>query len=216
MSGAPIDPQLVRVFPLDGAVLLPGALLPLHIFEPRYRQMVEDALAGDQRIAMAMPLEDERVGAPPPEIAATIGIGRIVANKKFDDGRYHIVLEGESRARVQAEAKTGGPYRTVVVTVLQDDPLVDAEGLEGGVVSIKALLNELLKLLPDNGRELGENVGKAQSPGHMVDVLADAVVTECADRQTLLETTDVLARIEIVQRHLANLLVALRGSRAAN
>ena len=84
------------IFPLSGAILFPGLQLPLHIFEPRYRAMVGDALARDRRIAMIQP-QDQGRDAPLFEIGC---VGRIEDVETSEDGRYNIVLEGESRFRV--------------------------------------------------------------------------------------------------------------------
>src|SRR5580658_9803631 len=87
------------LFPLPGLVHLPGAHLPLHIFEPRYRLMVKDALEGARLIAMATILpgfEPEHDGSPP--IEPWVGVGRIVGHQQLPDGRSNILLEGIARA----------------------------------------------------------------------------------------------------------------------
>ena len=111
----------VPIFPLAGALLFPRTQLPLHIFEPRYRAMIRDALASDSLIAMIQP----RPG--PADAASGIGgdgeespalfdvgcIGRISACEELDDGRFNIVLEGLSRFRIAREAEVTTPYRQV-------------------------------------------------------------------------------------------------------
>jgi Lon protease-like protein len=99
----------VPVFPLAGALLFPRSQLPLHIFEPRYRAMVRDALASDKLIAMVQPKD----GDEPPALFDVGCIGRISACDELDDGRFNIVLEGLSRFRVAREASVGTPYRQV-------------------------------------------------------------------------------------------------------
>lgn len=99
----------VPIFPLAGAVLFPRAQLPLHIFEPRYRAMVRDALAGDRLIAMVQPKDQgER-----PSVFDIGCLGRIVGSEELEDGRFNIVLEGLSRFRIAAEARVKTPYRQV-------------------------------------------------------------------------------------------------------
>jgi Lon protease-like protein len=106
----------VPIFPLAGALLFPRSQLPLHIFEPRYRAMVRDALASDRLIAMVQPRDgegpDDAPGAPPAlfEIGC---IGRIGSCEELDDGRFNIVLEGLSRFRIAREARVDTPYRQV-------------------------------------------------------------------------------------------------------
>jgi Lon protease-like protein len=106
MAGGPLR---VPIFPLAGAILFPRAQLPLHIFEPRYREMVRDALGSDRLIAMIQP----RDGREPPAIFDIGCIGRIVASEELDDGRYNIVLEGLGRFRVADEVMASTPYRQV-------------------------------------------------------------------------------------------------------
>jgi Lon protease-like protein len=99
----------VPVFPLAGALLFPRAQLPLHIFEPRYRAMVRDALASDGLIGMVQP----RDGAEPPALFEVGCLGRIVGSEELPDGRYNIVLEGVSRFRIRKESDVTTPYRQV-------------------------------------------------------------------------------------------------------
>jgi Lon protease-like protein len=107
----------VPVFPLAGALLFPRGQLPLHIFEPRYRAMVRDALAGDRLIAMVQP-KDPGSGSgaglgEPPELFEVGCLGRIGACEELDDGRFNIVLEGLSRFRIAREAEVDTLYRQV-------------------------------------------------------------------------------------------------------
>jgi Lon protease-like protein len=93
-------PARIPLFPLAGAILLPRAQLPLHIFEPRYREMVRDALAGPGRIGMIQPM---------PVLGDAVGA--IVGAEELDDGRFNIVLHGSNRFRLIAERDLGTSYR---------------------------------------------------------------------------------------------------------
>src|SRR5437868_12939738 len=89
------DDGVIRLFPLPKLVLFPGAMQPLHIFEPRYRQMTADALAGDRLIAMVLPRpgwEKDYYGRP--AIHTTACIGTITSDQRLDDGRFNILLRG--------------------------------------------------------------------------------------------------------------------------
>ena len=99
----------VPIFPLAGALLFPRSQLPLHIFEPRYRTMIRDALASDKLIAMVQPKD----GDEPPTLFDVGCIGRISACDELEDGRFNIVLEGLSRFRIAREASVTTPYRQV-------------------------------------------------------------------------------------------------------
>lgn len=107
----------ITIFPLTGAILYPGLHLPLHIFEPRYRAMVSDALARDRRIGMIQP-QREFEGAP---LFAIGCLGRIGEVQAMEDGRFNIVLEGEARFRVLRELDVTTPFRQVEAELL-DEP----------------------------------------------------------------------------------------------
>lgn len=112
----------IPLFPLPGVVLLPGTLLPLHIFEPRYRAMVADALAGERTIGMAM-LRPGRESAPDvPGVHAIGGAGVIIESEELADGRYNILLEGRFRYRILREDAAATPYRTASVDELASIP----------------------------------------------------------------------------------------------
>jgi Lon protease-like protein len=99
----------VPIFPLAGALLFPRSQLPLHIFEPRYRAMTRDAMAGDRLIAMVQPKDN----GEPPALFEVGCLGRIGMCEELDDGRFNIVLEGLSRFRIAREAEVDTLYRQV-------------------------------------------------------------------------------------------------------
>ena len=104
---------LAPLFPLPSVVLFPQALLPLHIFEPRYRKMTADALDGERLIAMSLmrPGWDLLPSSTPPPIHRIVGLGKIIAHEKLDDGRYYLVLRGLARAKLLSEQQVDLPYR---------------------------------------------------------------------------------------------------------
>ena len=111
----------VRLFPLPNLVLFPNVVQPLHIFEPRYREMLEDSLAADQLIAIALLQPgweadyDER-----PSIFPVTCIGRVVSHSRLEDGRYNLLLLGLRRASVIRELPATTSYRMAEVAVLED------------------------------------------------------------------------------------------------
>ncbi len=116
----------VSIFPLSGALLYPGLQLPLHIFEPRYRALISDALARDRRIGMVQPQRAED-GAP---LFAIGCLGRIGEFEALDDGRYNVILEGESRFRILRELDVTTAFRQVEAELLSepaDSPLAPIE-----------------------------------------------------------------------------------------
>lgn len=106
----------ISIFPLAGAVLYPGLQLPLHIFEPRYRAMVSDALARDRRIGMIQPQRSQE-GAP---LFAVGCLGKIGEVEALEDGRFNIVLEGEARYRVLRELDVTTAFRQVEAELLPE------------------------------------------------------------------------------------------------
>jgi uncharacterized protein len=103
-------PQLIPIFPLDGALLLPGGELPLQIFEPRYLNMVDDAMAGDRLIGMIQTKGGKRSNP----ILADVGcVGRITSYNETSDGRYLITLTGVCRFEAGEELNIRTPYRQV-------------------------------------------------------------------------------------------------------
>lgn len=111
----------ISIFPLTGAILFPRMHLPLHIFEPRYRALVSDAMARDQRIGMIQP----RGSLEPPPLFDVGCIGRIGEIEALEDGRFNIVLEGEARFRILRELDVTTAFRQVEATIMteeEDDP----------------------------------------------------------------------------------------------
>jgi len=108
----------VSIFPLSGVVLYPGLQLPLHIFEPRYRAMVSDALARDRKIGMIQPQRPVE-GAPLFEIGC---LGKIEEVEALEDGRFNILLEGLTRFRVVREMTVTTPFRQVEAELIEEEP----------------------------------------------------------------------------------------------
>lgn len=102
------NPEVISIFPLSGAVLLPGCDLPLNVFEPRYLNMVDDALKADRLIGMVQSDGDK--------VKAVGGLGRIIQFSETEDGRYLIVLKGLKRFTVAEELPLEQPYRQAKVT----------------------------------------------------------------------------------------------------
>jgi len=120
-----VSARRLPLFPLPGVVLLPGTLLPLHIFEPRYRAMVADALEGDRLIGMAMLKPGWEQAEEPPPIYEVGGAGEIVESEELEDGRSNIILEGRFRYRILGEARPD-PYRLARV---EEIPAASFSGL---------------------------------------------------------------------------------------
>jgi Lon protease-like protein len=106
----------ISIFPLTGVILLPGLQLPLHIFEPRYRSMITDSLARDRRIGMIQPQRAEE-GAP---LYAVGCLGKIDEVEALEDGRFNVVLVGESRFRMVRELNVTTPFRQIEGELIEE------------------------------------------------------------------------------------------------
>lgn len=190
------------LFPLPNAMFFPRVIFPLHIFEPRYRRMTADALAGDRFIAMALlkpgwqMLPDDRV----PPIHETVCLSRITAEEKLTDGRYYLVLQGLSRARVLEETPADLPYRIGELELCPDCE----KGLgESEDQSIRELLLQGIQSLHP---ELAVNPMFAQALdgdlplGIFCDILAHSLQLAPALSQRILEELNVRKRSELVLR----------------
>ena len=211
----PIPPRWPRlpIFPLPNVQLFPHALLPLHVFEPRYRDLVRDAMGGERLIAVASfepGYEANYHGRP--AVRPIIGVGAVVGHEALgDDGRADIVLLGLTRARIERELPPDRAYRLV------DAAAVAAE--LGGALDAAAardtlvlLADQLALKLPSGGETLRELARSQPDLGALVDVLSAALVTDPDDRQALLETLDVAARVDRVSNEIATVLTRLTSS----
>lgn len=196
-------PDPLPVFPLTGVILLPGNLLPLHVFEPRYRNMVEDALAGDRHIGMIQPRQplEDNAGPPPeqaedrPELYAIGGAGRLVRCEKTDQDTYVVVLQGVSRFRVREELPIHRGYRRVRI----DPAAFPDDGIDGDFpVDAESLLERLATLDIDLGLEIDPSEIDQVPGGALLNSLAAALPLHPAEKQALLEASDTSARYQLL------------------
>jgi hypothetical protein len=186
----------IPLFPLPGVVLLPGTILPLHIFEPRYRAMVADALAGDRTIGMAMMKPGWESAGSNPAIYPVGGAGRIVDSEMLPDGRYNIVLEAEFRYRVIDESPPA-PYRVARIEEIDSVPFPnerEASRASEEAVTLFGSLAAAMSLPPLPDQPL--------SPEHLVSEIAVRLRYEPAELQALLETDAVPARLETLMSRM--------------
>lgn len=185
------------LFPLPNAVLFPQAILPLHIFEPRYRQMTADALVGEQLIAMALKTGDP--GAVPP-LHDVVGLGKIIAHQRLDDGRYHLVLRGLARARIAREVASDRMYRVAELQLLDDQISPDFDQQEG----IRQLLRQFARSFPSvQGHPVWQSVEQNRVPlGAVCDLLASALPISPPIAMKFLADCDVCSRYQALMEAL--------------
>lgn len=181
----------LAIFPLGGALLFPRMHLPLHIFEPRYRAMITEVMARDQRIGMIQP---SGPGEPPPLFSVGC-VGRISEIEALDDGRFNIILEGESRFRVGRELDVSTPFRQLEVELFspeQDDA--------GTLASIEraALEDEARAFAASLGYNVEwESVEKLDDE-MLVNAIAQIAPFDVTAKQALLEAADLPNRTEMI------------------
>ena len=159
----------VKLFPLPNLVLFPGNIQPLHIFESRYREMFEDALAGDQLIAMATLLPGfENEYHSRPGIDEAVCIGRIVRHRKREDGTYDLLLAGLSRAIIREELPPVHAYREATVRVIEET--LESPSQQGEIG--KQLLDRFRVIAPEAGKLLDAFDSGELTMSHFVDVMA--------------------------------------------
>jgi Lon protease-like protein len=179
----------LSIFPLTGAILFPGLQLPLHIFEPRYRAMIGDALARDRRIGMIQPQAPQE-GAPLYRIGC---IGKIEEVETSEDGRYNIVLAGEARFRVLQELDVATPFRQV-----EAELIADAEDAVLSIAERAGLESEARKFADAQGYSVDwESVARLDDVT-LVNGFAQIAPFDAASKQALLEAPDLRQRCEVM------------------
>jgi len=190
----------VRLFPLPKLVMFPHVIQPLHIFEPRYRQMLEDALAGDRMLAMALLAsgwEHDYEGRPPVHPVACLG--RVATHQRLEDGRYNLLFFGLRRVKLVRELALDKPYRTAEAHLLEDQYPAAAAG------DRVALRRELLKVfrralpaLPQAQEPLDELLGSEVSLGALTDIVAYTLKLDLPFKQQLLSEPNVDRRARLL------------------
>lgn len=180
----------ISIFPLGGAILLPDMQLPLHIFEPRYRALVGDALARDRMIGMIQPMG----GGDNPSLFAVGCLGRIGDVEALADGRYNIVLEGLQRFTMVRELDVTTPFRQIEATLWDEDETSDTLSL-GERAALEA---EARRFADAQGYAVDWNAVSQLDDFSLVNVIAQIAPFDVAAKQALLESKGLAARNELV------------------
>jgi len=186
--------ETIAVFPLAGAMLLPGGRLPLNIFEPRYLQMIDEAMAGSRLIGMIQPGFDGALREDgEPEIVNVGCMGRVTSLTETGDGRYMITLQGVCRFRVVEELAVKTPFRQCRVAPFVADLDEDPSGAE---VNRPALLKAFRSYLEANDLDADwQSVSRADN-AMLVNALSMMAPYGPAEKQALLEAPDLKTRAE--------------------
>ena len=197
---------LLPLFPLPNIVFFPHTRLPLHVFEPRYRQMVTDALEADKRFGIILlrpGWERDYFGAPPIYQCGTIGT--IEQAVPLEDGRFNILIHGDVRFRIVGEVPNT-PYRTARVIAHPESPreIADAYAQREWLADLS---RQYLSYLPEQ-----DSVPEIDTVG--LDALTNALIMslnlDVEEKQKLLEIDDLISRAEKVGTELQNRIESLR------
>jgi Lon protease-like protein len=195
----------VRLFPLPNLVLFPYVMQPLHVFEQRYRDLLEDALNGDRLIAMAVLApgwESDYEGRPP--LYPVACLGRIMTCYRLEDGTYNVLLLGLRRVRLVRELGPTSSFREAEVELCEDhDSLGPAAARADLRRRLREALQEILPSLPEAQEQLDQLLGADLSLGVLTDVVSYLLDLDLREKQALLAQTDVRRRAESLLEHLS-------------
>lgn len=193
----PLPPQ-IRIFPLSEVVLFPDTLLPLHIFEARYRKMLADALDSDRMIGMVLIKDPDAV--PVPSIYSVGCAGTIVEHKAFADGRSLVVLKGIVKFRIRRELDVDEPYRVVEVQALYEGP-PPMDKVRGWRDELHDCVRDLVRAASGEEDMVERLFEKIDLLG-MTNALSASLPLDVLEKQSLLEC----ATVEQRERRLADFL----------
>lgn len=195
-------PEEVPVMTLPNTAFFPQALMPLHIFEPRYRQMLRDALASNRLFAVAG-LNMDRLNEPgqfePPYKVATVGIIR--ACQKNDDGTSNLLLQGICRVEI-VSIICDEPYRRIRIRALSSEAGASADANQSLRKEVSRLLKLKAKLASTTSGEMAAFLKTVEDPEAFVDIAAFSLCEDVALKQKLLETLDVHHRLQLFGQQL--------------
>ncbi len=198
------------IFPLPRAVLFPGSTMALHIFEPRYRAMVRDALATHATFAVVQ-IVDPPGGKPfdpaSPPIARYAGVGTIADHVELSGGRYDLLLRGHAVVALD-ELPFVPPYRRARGSIVSD------EGPEPSATDLTAMMStagSFARILSGKGKALPLKLPRDAAAGRLADLCAAQLVLDGADRQRVLDERDLRRRVRLVTEILALQQLSLNG-----
>lgn len=200
--------QSIPLFPLPEATLLPGETLPFHIFEPRYRAMIEDVLLDQGLIALPWLHQDEEERGLP-AIEPICGVGELVSAERLEDGRFDIALRGVARMRIVEELPQTRPYRLVRGQLLGNIwPLGGPPVLADEGESLRMLLYKLCTAFPSPASNVLAGLAtRLNCPSALSDLGCIVALTTPEQRQKVLQTQEVKERLlmakSAMQRSLA-------------
>jgi len=209
----PADPVYLPIFPLPDLTFFPHTVLPLHVFEARYRAMVADCMSRDRRlVVVALEPGYESAYEGKPRVKAIAGAGTIVRCERLPTGRFNILLRGESRVRIEREVPTDTLYRMVIAAPLADVG-GDRPGLAGRARGVRDRCVQIFEALGRPTGEMRDSLEAVASAAELSDQIASAMLPDATTRQALLEELDVERRLDRLTTALDQLLEQLGRGR---
>ena len=205
------DLASIALFPLADVVLFPGVLLPLHVFEPRYRELMSDVLQSNRAIAiprLRAGFEPEYFGRP--SVYEICGAGSIVQDTKLADGRYNVLVSGLMRVRIVEELPSGTYRRARAVRIPDVEPN-PREAVTAWHAQLVALCHKIAPYVTSRGRTLDQMIREAPDAAACANCVASAVIADPDERQRLLEERDPAQRMARIVEQLYELLSALQA-----
>lgn len=197
-------PGVTRLFPLPGVVLFPRIAIPLHIFEPRYRQMAEHALAGDRLITIVQIRPDADAETDPrPPLEQVACLGRIIQHERLPDGRFNILLAGLRRVELLRELGVSTLYRQAEVAVWEDEQTGVSDAAR--VAELVDQCKLVVRRYSLHDAELARLLAAEPSLGTLTDVMVHALGLPGAVKQSFLDERDPFRRAEQLLGILAEL-----------
>jgi len=197
------------IFPLANCVLLPCGLMPLHVFEPRYRELTRHCLETHQLVGVARlrpGYESAYYGRPP--VYERLGVGKIICSEELPDGRFSLLLKGVARVEIARELPAEQNYRRVEARLL-DDAWSDQIEIEQCQRRLIALCDRRAAVIDQGGPQLRDLVRSFEAPGECADAVAAALIMDADARQELLEACDPMVRLQRTLGHVSHLLCEL-------
>jgi Lon protease-like protein len=199
----------IPIFPLPQVVLFPEAVLPLHVFEPRYRAMLEHCLATHRAMVVAQVVHGEDEHGRP-RIAPVAGGGIVVEHQRLPDGRSNIVLLGRARLRlVELDPEDGRPYRVARATVLEELPSSVPEHDRTALVAAATMFAAEVK---KHDPQFSFKMPSTLDVSHVADLCAYHLLVDAGARQAVLEELDLRVRVRMVLSQLALQHGAMMGT----
>jgi uncharacterized protein len=200
--------EAIPLFPLPGTVLIPYTMLPLHVFEERYRDMIDDAMKANRYIAVPRLKPGwERGYDGRPAVFETAGFGKIVRYDPMPDGRANIIILGLGRICIRDELERDVLYRVAEGVLLDDDQDINTTAFEVQIRRLRVMLAQVAGGRPQLAERVAPLMSQEMGSMPFVNALAHLVLPNVDERQRYLEIHSVTERVEVVETLLAGALV---------